>query len=195
MWILQQLSPTPCPPRPHKHTADGRHVHTNLAFPAKLNKLKFSLCSLDDTHRNKERKKRSLILSKTTSSTRLSFHSHQHVSCDVTNARTHAQTHTHAKRPSHNNTPFLCAALLLSGNSGEGRYLRPPYPLGVDGQQRPRVCAFMWHCRELQACRTLPRKASSADNRARNVLTQGVLQRCREAYSHLTCCLNTPLSV
>lgn len=53
--------------------------------------------------------------------TRLSLYSHQHVSCAVTNV--HAQTHT--QKPSHNNTPFLCTAVLVSGNTGERRYLSP----------------------------------------------------------------------
>lgn len=116
---------------PHKHT----HTHTlaflytehtaNFPLPATLKPVKkFSLCAKWMIHTHTHTK--SLLFSckekkPTSSVTRLSLYSHQHVSCTVMNV--HAQTHT--QKPSHNNTPFLCTAVLVSGNTGGRRYLSP----------------------------------------------------------------------
>lgn len=68
---------------------------------------------------------------------------------------------TRTQQRAHNNTPFLCTTGLVSGNTGERRYLSSS--LGVGGQQRPHVSVLVTFVRALGVFYSVRAKASSAN--------------------------------
>lgn len=98
-------------------------------------------------------KKKSLILLHSTSLRKKPHPDRHHTAINMSAALSKMYVQTRTQQRSHTNTPFLCTTGLVSGNTGERRYLCSS--LGVGGQQRPRVFVLMWHSQGLWTCFTM----------------------------------------